>query len=508
MMNAQHTATKTVLRRPLLIAIGVAGALVLALIGLVSVSLAAPAGPQGESTLGDYVWHDADADGVQDAGEAGINGVKVNLYDDLDFDCQMDAGEFVTTTTTITNPSSPYNAGWYDFDVTAWGKQYIVEIDDSNFTSGGPLQGFVHTSAGTYGPEPMCVPLPDPIMDYNDADFGYARAAIDLVKTAGNAPDGSIWYINGSGPVTYTFRVTNTGETYLQPITITDNIYGSICTINMLKPNDSTTCTKVATVITDVTNIGTATGNPTNEEGTTLPGDKPSDSDDAVVKVVPPQGNLYAFKFYDADRDGVYDPGEIPIAGWQICVAGVGCANTNDDGFATWNLPAGTYTITETLPPGWANSTPITQTAVVTTSGGSGVPGPISTTITLSDNVSSTYRVSFISQVGNTWTYSVTEVSGRDLSHWNLGIASCLDKITSYTPGAQLGFDGSTGFIGIKWAGELEQRHLHLHPERQLSGGNGTSSGQSRCPVCDRRHSRPHLLPRVRQLWNRLYHHR
>ena len=31
--------------------------------------------------LGDYVWHDLNANGVQDEGEPGINGVTVRLYD-------------------------------------------------------------------------------------------------------------------------------------------------------------------------------------------------------------------------------------------------------------------------------------------------------------------------------------------------------------------------------------------------------------------------------------------
>ncbi|MDD2836554.1 MAG: SdrD B-like domain-containing protein, partial [Methanothrix sp.] len=39
------------------------------------------AGLNRKSSLGDYVWNDADANGLQDAGEAGIPGVSVQLYD-------------------------------------------------------------------------------------------------------------------------------------------------------------------------------------------------------------------------------------------------------------------------------------------------------------------------------------------------------------------------------------------------------------------------------------------
>ena len=38
-------------------------------------------GYRGTASLGDRVWNDADGDGVQDAGEAGINGVTVELLD-------------------------------------------------------------------------------------------------------------------------------------------------------------------------------------------------------------------------------------------------------------------------------------------------------------------------------------------------------------------------------------------------------------------------------------------
>jgi hypothetical protein len=56
-------------------------ALILTTAGLTTAGLAAPRefsgvlAPQGESTLGDYVWHDKDVDGVQDANEEGVDGV-------------------------------------------------------------------------------------------------------------------------------------------------------------------------------------------------------------------------------------------------------------------------------------------------------------------------------------------------------------------------------------------------------------------------------------------------
>ena len=82
-------------------------------------------------------------------------------------------------------------------------------IGDSNFAPGGPLAGYIHTSADTFGPNPMLVYLSGGIQDYTDADFGYARTAIKLVKVAGDTPDGGTRVISAPGPVLYTYTVTN-----------------------------------------------------------------------------------------------------------------------------------------------------------------------------------------------------------------------------------------------------------------------------------------------------------
>jgi hypothetical protein len=56
----------------------------------------------------------------------------------------------------------------------------------------------------------------------------------------------------------------------------------------------------------------------------------------------------------------------------------------------------------------------------------------------------------------NTWCYAVTQLSGKDLSHWIL-LVGCLvdppgeDHIVSSTPPGTEGCDGSTGYCGVKW---------------------------------------------------------
>ncbi|WP_168123404.1 SdrD B-like domain-containing protein [Paenibacillus sp. HB172176] len=71
-----------------------------------------------KSKLGNYVWFDLDRDGIQDAGEVGINGVTVNLYKE---------GETTVfkTTTTATNAGKD---GYYLFDELIPGN-YVVQFE-------------------------------------------------------------------------------------------------------------------------------------------------------------------------------------------------------------------------------------------------------------------------------------------------------------------------------------------------------------------------------------------
>ena len=56
-------------------------------------------GYAGTGTIGDRVWHDLNGDGIQDAGEPGLNGVTVTLQGDLD----GDGVEDITLTTVTAN---------------------------------------------------------------------------------------------------------------------------------------------------------------------------------------------------------------------------------------------------------------------------------------------------------------------------------------------------------------------------------------------------------------------
>ncbi|MDZ4801854.1 MAG: SdrD B-like domain-containing protein [Bryobacteraceae bacterium] len=80
--------------------------------------------------IGDFVWSDTNANGIQDGGEPGINGVTVRLL--------SATGSLLATTTTNTNMSQN---GWYEFGNLMCGTTYQVQVD----TASAPLAGMVRS---------------------------------------------------------------------------------------------------------------------------------------------------------------------------------------------------------------------------------------------------------------------------------------------------------------------------------------------------------------------------
>ncbi|NJO08621.1 MAG: hypothetical protein HC873_02060 [Leptolyngbyaceae cyanobacterium SL_1_1] len=103
--------------------------------------------PTGQASLGDYVWLDANGNGIQDPNERGVNGVTVMLY-------QSD-GTFVGSTQTSTGSNG--NSGFYNFQNLMPGDYYV------EFT---PLSGY-DASPQSQGNDPT----KDSDADPNDADL-------------------------------------------------------------------------------------------------------------------------------------------------------------------------------------------------------------------------------------------------------------------------------------------------------------------------------------------------
>lgn len=116
----------------------------------------------GLGSLGNKVWYDLDADGIQDANEAGVPNVTVTLFKDLNGDGDFnDAGENTFATTT-TNALGEYiftglTAGTYQVQFSTLPVGFLATTqnqtagggNDYNDSDGGTISGGLSTT-GTY----------------------------------------------------------------------------------------------------------------------------------------------------------------------------------------------------------------------------------------------------------------------------------------------------------------------------------------------------------------------
>ncbi len=140
--------------------------------------------PFSTLTLGNLVYQDNNRNGVFDAGDAGINGVVLNLY--------LDNGDGVLTAADGAALGNSTTAGGGLYTFTVCPGSYIIEVAASNFMSGGALfnGGAVMVSSPVGG-------AADPDNDVNNDDngdpvpgFGVASAAITVAYGAEPINDG------------------------------------------------------------------------------------------------------------------------------------------------------------------------------------------------------------------------------------------------------------------------------------------------------------------------------
>jgi hypothetical protein len=149
------------------------------------------------------------------------------------------------------------------------------------------------------------------VTDQDDHVVDIIHPAISIVKTVS---DDSVAV---GTTVTYTYVVTNTGDTTLFEISVDDDILGHIGIIAMLEPGDHETLTATFTVgASPVLNVGTAIGED-------VLGETVTDTDDALVTPVAGTGG------------GGPNPGEGPRAG-----SGAGGTAFTGSDVWTWALLA------------------------------------------------------------------------------------------------------------------------------------------------------------------------
>ncbi len=136
--------------------------------------------------IGDYIWLDSNGNGWPDSSESGIDGVIVNLWEDVDHDGALSSADRkVATVSSGDNPNTTSTEhGWYGFDGLDK-TNYLVELDPANFEPGGALEGLTLS----HGQNPWFVHMDGLIPDE------YAREKIYLQDES--AP-GVVPYPNGT----------------------------------------------------------------------------------------------------------------------------------------------------------------------------------------------------------------------------------------------------------------------------------------------------------------------
>jgi len=217
------------------------------------------------ASIGDYVWNDVNKNGIQDDGETGINGVKVELFYGSG-NCYMESNECASRITTFGYGKN----GFYVFEGAPQDYLYVKfnlpegyvfspkdqgsddAIDSDADLNTGLTEVFYHGTAGDL-----------------TRDAGMYRAevaptpAIDITKytngdDANTVPGPSIPV---GSTVTWKYDVVNTGNVPLTNVRVTDDIIGDICTIGDLAVGETKSCAKTGTAVEgQYSNIGTVTG--------------------------------------------------------------------------------------------------------------------------------------------------------------------------------------------------------------------------------------------------------
>ena len=125
--------------------------------------------PPGTASIGDYVWLDADNDGVQDPNENGLPNVTVRLYIDQNNNGAIDGGDTLIQTTTTDAFGAYLFSGLHPDD-------YLVDVDQTSSVT-SPYDGAttiavaMAPTTGTTNPRDVTITTVGQAI--TNADFGY-----------------------------------------------------------------------------------------------------------------------------------------------------------------------------------------------------------------------------------------------------------------------------------------------------------------------------------------------
>jgi len=303
-------------------------------------------------SIGDFVFDDNNANGIQDNGEPGVAGATVTLLDD--------AGNPVGT------PQTTGSDGLYQF-TGLLPATYVIQVDapaGTVFTAQGAgadpaLDSDVDANGRT---APIALAAGAAITDVDAGVIGLlpnisiAKTVLNGLATTADCP-GSEQVANTNGaPVTYCLLVRNTGDTHLANVLVEDAAISFSQTLALLAPGEEAVFAAVSSINGDLVNTAGASGTPANAQGEVIVGlTLPPASDTAEVDEVAP-ASIGDFVFADINTNGIqegFEPGFNNVTVILLDAAGnpIAQQTTGANGSYLFDgLPAGTYSVRFELP--------------------------------------------------------------------------------------------------------------------------------------------------------------
>ena len=368
--------------------------------------------PPPRFSVGDRVWNDVNGNGVQDAGEAGLNGVTVTI---------TGPGGYTASTTTAGN-------GGYTLGNLLAGTYTVCT------TAGVPV-GYTPTYDLDGTATPNCTSVTVSAVNRTDVDFGYKAPAIAASCVAISAVQGFaitpvtvVGSGGNGGPYTYSAAGLPAGVTmaangtisgtptvtgaFSYTVTITDSD-GNTGTINCsltVNPPPATSCVSITAIkgvaITPVTMVGSGgSGGPYTFSATGLPAGL-TISTSGTISGTPSVTGTFSYIVTVKDKNG--------NAGTLNCSVTVG------------GPPAASCV--EITAKQWTAITPVTLVGT----GGAGGPYTFSTTgLPAGLTMSTSGTISGTPTVNGTFSYTVT-VKDRN---GNTGTFNCTVTVAPPAPG-------------------------------------------------------------------------
>ena len=254
------------------------------------------------SRIGDLVWNDANGDQIQDANEAGIEGVTVELRYDLNSNGVIDTNDIVAATTTTAADGS------YHFDNLTPDDYLVIVTDTANILNG---------AAPTNGALPRQITNLRINEERNNIDFGY-RAFIVI-------EGGTVFNDNGVGGGVAHDGIVNGAEQGFESIlvevrdpnnadaVIVSTLTNAVGEYSLRIPN------AFAGAELDLVVQSPAGHQSISELAAGVPGLINSDNRDDTIRFVPVAGDVYQninfgdvlFNGFTPDHNGTLEAGQV-----------------------------------------------------------------------------------------------------------------------------------------------------------------------------------------------------